>query len=38
VTLEPFDRRRQPTLAQEIHRPPVEEPELVGARKPSPGD
>ncbi len=38
VALEPLDRRRQPTLEQEIHRPPIEEPELVGARKPSPGD
>jgi predicted dehydrogenase len=38
VVLEPFDRRRQPRPEQEIHRPPVEEPELVGARKPSPGD
>jgi glucose-fructose oxidoreductase len=38
VVLEPMNRRRQPSPDQEIHRPPVEEPELVGARRPSPGD
>jgi predicted dehydrogenase len=38
VVLEPFDRRRQPSPEQEIHRPPVEEPKLVGASKPSPDD
>jgi predicted dehydrogenase len=38
VALEPFDRRRRPSLEQEIHRPPVEEPELVGARSPHPED
>ena len=34
VTLEPFGRKRQPRPEQEIHRPPVEEPELVGAKSP----
>jgi glucose-fructose oxidoreductase len=38
VALEPFDRSRRPSLEQEIHRPPVEEPELVGARAPHPED
>lgn len=38
VALEPFDRRRRPSLEQEIHRPPVEEPELVGAKSPHPED
>jgi glucose-fructose oxidoreductase len=38
VVLEPMDRHRQPSQDQEIHRPPVEEPELVGASKPSPED
>ena len=38
VALAPYDRRRRPSLEQEIHRPPVEEPELVGARSPHPED
>jgi predicted dehydrogenase len=38
VPLKPFDRRRQPDPEQEIHRPAVEEPELVGATKPGPED
>jgi predicted dehydrogenase len=35
VFLEPFDKRRRPDLSQEIQRPPVREPELVGASPPS---
>jgi predicted dehydrogenase len=38
VALDAFDRRRQPQPEQEIHRPPVEEPELVGAKSPHPED
>jgi glucose-fructose oxidoreductase len=35
VELPPFERKRRPTLAQEINKPPVEEPTLVHAIPPS---
>jgi predicted dehydrogenase len=35
VVLNAFDRRRRPTLNQEIQRPPFEEPDLVHAESPS---
>jgi glucose-fructose oxidoreductase len=38
VRLEPFEKRRRPSLEQEIRRPPVEKPEEVGARGPSDED
>jgi predicted dehydrogenase len=37
VFLEPLDKRRRPDLSQEISRPPVQEPELVGAAAPQAG-
>ncbi|MET0556675.1 MAG: Gfo/Idh/MocA family oxidoreductase [Vicinamibacteria bacterium] len=38
VKLEPFDRARRPGPEQAETRPAVEEPELVGAQSPHPGD
>jgi predicted dehydrogenase len=38
VKLEPFDRTRHPRPEQAETRPAVEEPELVGAQSPHPGD
>jgi glucose-fructose oxidoreductase len=38
VKLEPFDRTRRPEPDQTTTRPAVQEPELVGAQSPSPGD
>jgi len=35
IELEPFEKRRRPTLEQEMRRPPIEEPEEVKARGPS---
>jgi glucose-fructose oxidoreductase len=35
VKLSEFQKRKRPSMAQEIRRPPVAEPELVGADKPS---
>lgn len=35
MEFEPFDRERRPTLEQEIHKPPVSEPELIHANPPS---
>jgi predicted dehydrogenase len=37
VLLERFEKRRRPDLSQEIVRPPVREPELVGAAAPQAG-
>jgi glucose-fructose oxidoreductase len=37
VRLGPFARRRRPTLAQEIERPPVRKPRVIRAQPPSPG-
>jgi predicted dehydrogenase len=37
VRLAPFEKRRRPSLEQEIRRPPTREPELVGVGKPSQG-
>jgi len=34
VRLETFEKQRRPDLSQEIQRPPVPEPDLVGARAP----
>jgi predicted dehydrogenase len=35
VDLPPFERKQRPTLAQEIHKPPVKEPELVHTAPPT---
>jgi glucose-fructose oxidoreductase len=35
IRLEPFEKQRRPTLAQEMHMPPVSKPEHVRARAPS---
>jgi predicted dehydrogenase len=35
VKLAPIEKRRRPTLDQEIRRPPVDEPEIEAARSPS---
>jgi predicted dehydrogenase len=37
VTLPPFEKRRRPTLEQEVRRPPVRKPELVRATPPGSG-
>ena len=37
VTLSSFEKRRRPTLEQEVRRPPVRKPELVRATAPSGG-
>ncbi len=34
IALEPFEKRRRPDLWQEMQRPPVREPELLGANEP----
>jgi predicted dehydrogenase len=35
MKIEPVEKGARPTIRQEIHRPPVEEPELIGAQSPS---
>ena len=35
VRLTPFEKKRRPTMAQEVRRPPVRKPEPVGAEAPS---
>ena len=35
VTLEPFVKEERPSLAQEIHRPPVRKPALVNTEAPT---
>jgi glucose-fructose oxidoreductase len=37
VRLPPFEAASGPTLAQEMHRPPVDAPRLVNAERPGPG-